>query len=273
VRDIALKGIEERDITNKIEEVFMTKKALMPFITAGDPDLETTKEIMLCLDRNGADLIEVGIPFSDPLADGPVIQAAGQRSLQSGTSLKKILEMLENIKDKMNTPYLLMGYINPILSYGKDRFIKDAITAGVSGVIIPDLPFDQDEDFLQKLIDNNLSPVLMVTPVTSDSRLELIGKLSRGFIYCVSLLGITGSQQGPMVSIKSYLDRVRNYTKLPLALGFGIDGPEKVKKILEAVDGVIIGTALVKIIEKYGDNKIKLLDAIGEFISDIKEVM
>ena len=273
MNDIALKGIANRNTTNKIAEVFRHKKALMPFITAGDPDLETTKEIMLCLDQNGADLIEVGIPFSDPLADGPVIQAASQRALQSGTNLKKILKMLTSIKDKINTPYLLMGYINPILSYGKERFIKDAITAGVSGVIIPDLPFDQDEDFLQKLIDNNLSPVLMVTPVTSDSRLELIGKLSRGFIYCVSLLGITGSQQGPMVSIKSYLDRVRNYTKLPLALGFGIDGPEKVKKILEAVDGVIIGTALVKIIEKHGDNKEELLDAIGEFISGIKEFM
>ncbi len=273
MNDIALKGIENRDIPNKIEKVFIDKKALMPFITAGDPDLEMTKEIMLCLDRNGADLIEVGIPFSDPLADGPVIQAAGQRSLQSGTTLNKILKMLTSIKDEINTPYLLMGYINPLLSYGKDRFIKDAIAAGVSGVIIPDLPFDQDEDFLQKLIDNNLSPVLMVTPVTSDSRLELIGKLSRGFIYCVSLLGITGSKQGPMVSIKSYLERVRNYTNLPLALGFGIDGPEKVKEILEPVDGVIIGTALVKIIEKHGDNKEKLLDAIKGFVSGIKRLM
>lgn len=268
-----LKSIDDRRTANSIENVFRNHKALMPFITAGDPDLETTKEIIFTLDKNGADLIEVGIPFSDPLADGPVIQEAGQRALHSGTDLKKIIKMLASIKDKINTPYLLMGYINPILNYGKDKFIKDAIEAGVSGVIIPDLPFDQDEDFLQKLIKNRLSPVLMVTPVTSEKRLRLIGELSRGFIYCVSLLGITGSQQGPVKSIKSYLDKVREYTDLPLALGFGIDGPDKVKKILEPVNGVIIGTALVKIIKDHTDNKEELLKAVAEFISGIKAVM
>jgi len=273
MNNIILNGIEDGRRANKIENVFKNNKALMPYITAGDPDLETTKEIIYTLDKNGADLIEVGIPFSDPLADGPVIQEAGQRALRSGTDLKKIIKMLKEIKDRVNTPYLLMGYINPILSYGKDNFIKDVIEAGVAGVIIPDLPFDQDQEFLQKLIENDLSPVLMVTPVTSNQRLQLIGKLSQGFIYCVSLLGITGGRQGPLDSIKLYLDRVRGYTDLPLALGFGIDGPEKVKKILDPVNGVIIGTALVKIIEKHGDNKEELLKAVAGFISSIKTVM
>ncbi|MFP4660994.1 MAG: tryptophan synthase subunit alpha [Halanaerobiales bacterium] len=258
---------------NRIENVFKNNKALMPYITAGDPDLDTTREIMLTLDRSGADIIEVGIPFSDPLADGPVIQAAGQRALKADVDLGKIINMLRGIRDEIKTPYLLMGYINPILSYGKDRFIEDALEAGVSGVIIPDLPYDQDIDFIKQLIDNDLSPVLMVTPVTSEERLKIIAKLSRAFIYCVSLLGITGSRQGPIKSIESYLKKVRNYTDLPLALGFGIDGPEKVKKILNTVDGVIIGTALVKIVEKYGEDKEKLLEEVSEFISGIKEVM
>ncbi|MFP4015906.1 MAG: tryptophan synthase subunit alpha [Halanaerobiales bacterium] len=276
INDVSAKNDRSRRSkikANKIEDVFKNNKALMPYVTAGDPDLETTAEIMLTLDQSGADLIEVGVPFSDPLADGPVIQAAGQRALKAGTDLQKIIKMLKGIKDEMNTPYLLMGYINPILSYGKERFIEDAIDAGVSGVIIPDLPFDQDLEFIQQLIDNNLSPVLMVTPVTSEERLKLICRLSRGFIYCVSLLGITGSKQGPLKSIGSYLDKVRNYTDLPLALGFGIDGPEKVKNILNSVDGVIIGTALVKIVEKYGDDKEKLLGEISDFIRDIKNVM
>ncbi|MFW5971984.1 MAG: tryptophan synthase subunit alpha [Bacillota bacterium] len=259
--------------TQKIEEVFKNNKALMPYITAGDPDLSTTEEIMLTLDRSGADLIEVGIPFSDPLADGPVIQAAGLRSLKSGTSLKKIFEMLKKIKDKINTPYLLMGYYNPILNFGKEKFIEEAIEAGVAGVIIPDLPFDQDQDFYRKLKEHNIASVLMVTPVTMEKRLENIIEYCEGFLYCVSLLGTTGSEGGPVKSINNYLDKIREHTDLPLALGFGIDGPEKVKKVLGFVDGVIIGTALVRIIEKYNNDKELLLNKVEEFIVNIKEVM
>ena len=258
-------------LDNPLKEVF-NKKALMPYITAGDPDLETTKEIILRLDKCGADIIEVGIPFSDPLADGPVIQKAALRSLESGTSLAKIFEMLKSIKNQVNCPYLLMGYYNPILNYGRDKFIADAIEAGVSGVIIPDLPFDQDIDFYNKLKANNIIPILMVTPVSSEKRLRQIAEISNGFTYCVSLMGTTGTESTALVDIEQYLKKVRKYIDLPLALGFGIDGPEKVKEIIDYTDGIIIGSALVKIIEEYGTDS-KLFSTIENFISQIKRVM
>lgn len=265
--------LTEKLITsNKINLAFK-KKALMPYITAGDPDLDLTEEIILTLDQNGADLIEIGIPFSDPLLDGPVIQESSQRALQSGTSLKKIFVLLGRLKERIKAPYLLMGPYNPILSYGKEKFINDAIEAGVSGVIIPDLPYDQDTQFYQDLKRSNISPVLMVTPVTKEKRLNLYNQNASGFLYCVSLLGITGTKQGPDEEIKIYLERVRRYTDLPLALGFGIDGPEKAKKVLEYVDGIIIGTALIRIIEKYSKDKEDLLQSIAAFVSGIKEIM
>ncbi|NLM96681.1 MAG: tryptophan synthase subunit alpha [Halanaerobiaceae bacterium] len=249
------------------------KKALMPYITAGDPDLAMTEEIILTLDKSGADLIEIGIPFSDPLLDGPVIQESGQRALHSGTNLKKIFEMLEGLRGRIRAPYLLMGSYNPILSYGKDKFISDAGRTGVSGVIIPDLPYEQDIEFYQDLKKNNLPPIFMVTPVSTEKRLRLYGEIGSGFLYCVSLLGITGTEQGSEEEIKTYLERVRRYTDLPLALGFGINGPEKAKKVVEHVDGIIIGTALIRIIKKYAEDKELLLQAIAGFISGIKEIM
>ncbi|MFW5981891.1 MAG: tryptophan synthase subunit alpha [Halanaerobiaceae bacterium] len=267
------KDISSNDISNekKLKNVFR-KKALMPFITAGDPDLNTTKDIIITLDRSGADIIEIGIPFSDPLADGPVIQAAGLRSLKSGTNLAKIFEVLKSIKNKVNCPYLLMGYYNPILNYGKERFVNDAIDAGVSGVIIPDLPYDQDIEFFNELINKDIIPVLMLTPVTAEKRLKEIASLCRAFIYCVSLLGTTGTASSALVDINKYLNNIRKYTDIPLALGFGIDGPEKVKEIINDTDGIIIGSALVKIIEEHGKNSL-LLKAIETFIKDIKAVM
>lgn len=257
---------------NRISEAF-AKKALIPYICGGDPDLKTTGELILELARSGADIVEVGIPFSDPLADGPVIQAAGQRALDNGTTLKGILEMLENLKNEVRIPLLLMGYYNSILQYGKEEFIRDARHAGISGVIIPDLPFDQDEDFYKTLKENNLAGILMVTPVTSDRRLQEIGKRSRGFTYCVSLLGITGDNKGPVSGLEKYLARVRSFVNTPLALGFGIDGPEKAARVVDYVDGVIIGSALVKIIEENGNNYEELFKQVRNFIESIKGVL
>ncbi|MEJ6950525.1 tryptophan synthase subunit alpha [Natronospora cellulosivora (SeqCode)] len=267
--NIAFKTKDKK--TNQFKDIFK-KKALMPYITAGDPDLNTTKEIILTLDKSGADIIELGIPFSDPLADGPIIQAAALRSLDAGTSLAKIFEMLVSIKDQVNCPYLLMGYYNPILNYGKEKFIRDAKEAGVSGVIIPDLPYDQDIEFYNCLLDNNIFPILMLTPVTTEERIKKIVELSHGFIYCVSLLGTTGTDSSALVDVGKYLNKIRKYTNIPLALGFGIDGPEKVKEIINESDGIIIGSALVKIIEKYGKSK-DLLYSIEAFIREIKTVM
>lgn len=255
---------------NRVEQVFSDRKALIPYITAGDPDLKTTEELLLTLDKSGADIIEVGVPYSDPLADGPVIQAAGQRALKSGTTLAGIMEMLFRLKGHLKSPLLLMGYYNCILQYGKERFIEDAIKVGLSGVILPDLPFDQDEDFYQRLKCKGLVGILMTTPVTSECRLKEIAKRSSGFLYCVSLLGVTGDRKGPLQEIKSYLERVRQYVNIPLALGFGIDGPDKVREVREFVDGVIIGSALIKIIARYNDNPEQMLTEVASFIKNLK---
>lgn len=256
----------------KISKAF-NRKALMPFVTAGDPDLATSKQIIKTLDKKGADIIEIGIPFSDPLADGPVIQDAGQRALAGGITLAGIFKMLKDIKDEIKAPYLLMGYYNSILNYGKQAFISDALQAGVAGVIIPDLPFDQDPEFYDSLNKNKIAGILMVTPVTSKERLIEITKHSTGFLYCVSLLGITGDRRGPMEQVTGYLKKIRSYSNLPLALGFGIDSPGKVKKIIDFVDGVIIGSALVKIIQEQRNTQKKLITSVGNFITEIKAVM
>ena len=254
---------------NKISGVF-SRKALIPYISGGDPDLDTTAELIINLEKGGADMVEVGIPFSDPLADGPVIQAAGQRALENGTSLIKILRMLEELNKDINIPVLLMGYYNSILSYGTDRFIMDCLKSGVSGVIIPDLPFDQDEDFYRALLDNNLYGILMVTPLSPEGRLAETGKRARGFTYCVSLLGITGDSRGPVADLENYTKEVRKYIKTPLALGFGIDGPQKAREVSKFVDGVIIGSALIQIINNYHGEQKEMLERVQEFISSIR---
>lgn len=257
---------------NRIKQAFK-KKALITYITGGDPCLELTEEIILTLNQAGVDLIEIGIPFSDPLADGPVIQTASQRALKGGATLKKIIKLVSKIKDKINTPIILMGYYNSILSYGQKEFISDLRKANIAGVIIPDLPYEQDPEFYQSLKENDIAGILLVAPNTSKKRLKEIGDLSTGFLYCVSLLGVTGDKEGPSLGIDSYLKQIRKQVKLPLALGFGIDGPEKVKSIIEHVDGIIIGSALIKIMEKHIKEKEEMLAKINEFIIDIKKVM
>ncbi|MFW6389632.1 MAG: tryptophan synthase subunit alpha [Halanaerobiales bacterium] len=258
---------------DKFKDIFK-QKVLIPYITAGDPDLETTEELVQLLDKSGADIIEIGIPFSDPLADGPVIQAAGQRALASGTTLSGIIHMVSRISDKINTPLLLMGYYNSILKYGKNKFIKDAVDAGISGVIIPDLPHDEDPNLYNDLEQAGLIGVLFVTPVTSIQRLQEISEMANGFVYCVSLLGITGSKQGPVQELEKYLGRVRKYiTETPLCLGFGIDGPEKAEKVKDFADGIIIGSAIVNLINDNRENKQEMKNKLKKFVEDVKSVL
>ncbi len=255
---------------NKIEKVFKNNKtALIPYICAGDPDIETTKKIIYKLDEKGASIIELGIPFSDPLADGPVIQSAGQRALKKGVNLKKILNMAAEIKGNIKSPLILMGYYNSILAYGKDKFIKDINNAGISGIIIPDLPYDQDRSFYKLVRENNLAGILLVAPNTDEKRLKYLGNKSEGFLYCVSVLGITGEKKDPSQYLDRYLTRVKRYSKVPTAVGFGIDNPDKAKIISKYTDGVIIGSAIIKIINKYSDNKGKMLKKVGNFIENI----
>jgi tryptophan synthase alpha chain len=257
---------------NTISQIFERGKVLIPYVTAGDPDLETTAEIICSIDKAGADIIEVGIPFSDPQADGPVIQAAGQRALKKGASLKSILKMVGDLKGKVRAPLLLMGYYNPVLHYGKEAFIKDARQAGVSGVIIPDLPFDEDEEFYKELEKNNMTGILMVSPNSREDRLADIGKKCSGFVYCVSLLGITGDSRGPVSGLEEYIGRVRKHIGVPLALGFGIDSPEKAAKAALYADGVVVGSAIVKLVEQYSGTD-RLLPEVSSFVSSLKKAI
>ncbi|MFW5976779.1 MAG: tryptophan synthase subunit alpha [Bacillota bacterium] len=256
---------------NVIQKTFTNNKLLIPYICGGDPDLDTTRDLIYTLDEGGADIIEIGLPFSDPLADGPVIQKASERALKSGTTLSKIIKMIKEIN--INTPLVLMGYYNTILKYGKNKFIKDLKKAEIDGVIIPDLPYEQDPELYELLEKNNIAGILLIAPNTSPSRIKEVGKKSSGFLYCVSLLGVTGDSKGPYQQIESYISRVKKNVNLPLALGFGIDGPTRAKKVSKYVNGIIIGSAIVDIIDKFSSSPKTMKTKVQNFIKEIKNVI
>jgi tryptophan synthase alpha chain len=257
----------------RLGKVFENKKALIPFITAGDPDLETTRSLVRVLEETGADIIELGVPFSDPQADGPVIQAAGQRALKGGTTLSRVIGLAGDLQKEISVPLVLMGYYNPIMNYGEERFASDAAEAGIAGVIVPDLPYDEGEDFYGTLNSAGVDGILMVTPNTAEERLVETGKRARGFVYCVSMLGITGESKGFYGEIEKYISRVREHVSVPVALGFGIDGPEKASLAAPAVDGVVVGSAIVRLVEKYGRDRDRLLEEVKTFAISIKEAI
>lgn len=231
--------------------IFCGKKAVIPFVMTGDPDADTTVKLVESMVEAGAAAVELGMPFSDPLADGPVIQEAGQRSLASGTTLSSVLETAGRITEKTSVPVILMGYVNPIMSYGFERFAKDASRSGVAAVIVPDLPFDEGDELHDALRANGVTPILMVSPNIGDERLAEIGRRAEGFVYCVSLLGVTG-QGGLHQGMKEYIERVRRHVSVPLALGFGIDGPERAASVAPMVDGVVVGSAVIKAFNEAG---------------------
>jgi len=256
---------------NKITAQLQNKNVLITYISGGDPSLEMTEKLIYKLQAEGVDIIEIGIPFSDPLADGSVIQEASQRALKAGTTLRKLIAKLDDIQDKVEVPMILMGYYNSILNYGEKEFARDISKAGISGVIIPDLPVDERADLFKYLVEFDISQIMLVTPNTSEQRLKKISAKSSGFIYCVAHLGTTGDdQQGIYPELETYLNRVRKTAgELPLGLGFGIDGPEKAKKIIDYSDGIIIGSALIKVIQA-GNNEDEMLNNAGQFVKSIK---
>ncbi|MCF7936358.1 MAG: tryptophan synthase subunit alpha [Synergistales bacterium] len=256
-----------------LTDVFTGKTALIPYITAGDPDLATTRPLVSALQEAGADLIELGIPFSDPQADGPAIQAAGQRALRAGATLEGVLELVRDLRGDVTVPLVLMGYYNPILRYGEERFAADAAGAGVSGVIVPDLPYDEGEAFFDMLASSGVAGILMASPNVSEARLAEIGRRARGFVYCVSLLGITGQEGGLYGPMEDYIRRVRRHVPLPLALGFGIDGPEKASAVAPLVDGVVVGSAIVRLVERYGGDPQRLADEVRAFTTALRDAV
>ncbi len=227
-------------------------KAFIAYITAGDPSLALTPDLVLALEKGGADLIELGVPFSDPIADGPVIQRASDRALQAGTTLAKLLETVRDLRRKSEIPLLLFSYLNPLLRYGFEKLAKDAAAAGIDGVLLTDLSVEEAEQPVASLRKESLDTVFLAAPTSSERRLRLVAEHSSGFVYLVSRTGVTGEQQTLAASAGELTARMRQLTPLPLALGFGISTPAQVAEVARFADGVVVGSAIVKFIETHG---------------------
>lgn len=233
--------------------------AFMPYITAGYPSLEATAELIQGLDKAGVDIIEIGFPFSDPLADGPTIQMSSQKALDAGASPKKIIEMVGEVRDSVNCALVAMTYVNPVHSAGYDKFAASVASAGFDGVIVPDLPPEEGEELFGECAKQGMDRILLVAPTSSDKRIELAAEHGSGFMYCVSLAGVTGARASLSNDVAPFLERVRGLCSLPLALGFGVSTPEHVREVAGLADGVIVGSAIIDVIHKNADEDIQKL--------------
>ncbi len=266
--------ITKNESLSKVDEMFCelknnNKLALMPFIMAGDPNIEKTSEILLKLQENGADLIELGIPYSDPLADGPVIQLAASRALKSGTSLRKVITLLESLKGKLNIPIILFSYLNPLLCFGFEKFCEMASNAGVSGLIVPDLPLEEAYKFSEIVSNHSMDLILLVAPTTPFERMKQISNHTKGFTYLVSVTGVTGERNKMENRVENLIAKLKDLNSNPIAVGFGISTPDHVNKVREwGADGVIIGSAFVKRISSSSEKNVA--DHVGEFCKEMR---
>ena len=252
-----------------IKDAFTGGKAFIPFITAGDPNLEKTAEFILEMERAGADLIEIGIPFSDPIAEGVVIQEADLRALQSGTTTDGIFDMVEKLRQKTDMPLVFMGYLNPVFHYGYDRFFQRCRECGISGIIIPDRPYEEKGECDGIASKYGVDVISMIAP-TSASRIRSIASEAKGFLYVVSSMGVTGVRSEIKTDLVSILSSVREASDVPAAVGFGINTPEQAAKVAKIADGVIVGSAIVKIVARYGD---QAGPYIYEYVKSMKEAV
>lgn len=251
---------------NKIASAFANGKAFIPFITCGDPDLETTKACIREMVRNGADLIELGIPFSDPTAEGPVIQGANIRALASGTTTSKIFEMVTELRREISTPMVFMTYANVVFAYGAERFLTACEQVGIDGLILPDLPYEEKDEFLPVCREHHVALISLIAP-TSAGRIATIAREAEGFIYLVSSLGVTGTRSEITTDLASIMKVIRENTSIPCAIGFGISTPEQAAKMAGLSDGAIVGSAIIKILAQYGSESPKY---VGEFVKQMK---
>jgi tryptophan synthase alpha chain len=260
-----------------ISECFKSLKersqcALIPFITAGDPDLETTAKALRILDRNGADLIELGVPYSDPLADGPTIQAAATRALAKGVRLEDVLQIIKAAKTEIKAPIVLFTYYNPIFYRGVESFLQQVVEAGVKGMVIPDLPLEEAETVLQPASEMGIEITLLVAPTSPIERIKAITEKSQGFIYLVSVTGVTGMRSSVAVRVEELLSSLRTVTAKPIGVGFGISEPQQAKQVKEwGADAVIVGSAFVKRLAEGSPEE--GLTAIGEFCKSLKQAI
>ena len=238
---------------SRIQSTFNGRKALIAYLTAGDPTPEKTPEYIAALERGGVDLIELGVPFSDPIADGPVIQRGADRALRAGTSVKKVLEIARKVRLKSTIPLLLFTYINPVLRYGLDALAGDAKDAGIDGCLLTDLSVEEASPYVRAMRNAGLDTVFLGAPTSTPQRLKLVAEYSTGFVYLVSRAGVTGERSSLSDSIGPLVQSMRAETKLPLAVGFGISTPEQAREVARIADGVVVGSAFVRIIEENGD--------------------
>jgi len=245
------------------------EKALILYLTAGDPSLAGTEEIIPCLERAGADILEIGVPFSDPTADGPVIQEAAQRSLRGGTNLAAILAMIARLRRQIEIPVVLFTYYNPVFAYGNERFAEDAAAAGVDGLLVVDLPPEEAGELREFTDPRGLDFITLVAPTTDDRRLEKIVRNAGGFIYYISVTGVTGTKTPVAASVTPDLLRIRQRTDLPVAVGFGISTPAQVRSFAADADGVVIGSALVKWLAEHGGSP-DLMSRLTVYVRGLK---
>lgn len=252
---------------SKISNAFKNGKAFIGFLTAGDPTVEKTVEYILAMEEAGCDLIEIGIPFSDPMAEGVVIQDANVRALKHNTTTDDVFEIVRAVRSKTDIPLVFLTYINPVFFYGYEEFFKKCGQLGIDGIISPDLPYEEKGEIADIARKNDVDVISLIAP-TSKERIQMIANDATGFIYVVSSLGVTGMRSEIKTDLKSILEDIRDVTDLPLAVGFGINTPEQAKDISRLADGVIVGSAIVKIIEEHGEDA---ADVLKEYVSSMKE--
>lgn len=253
----------------EIAKAFENKKAFIPFITCGDPDLETTAKIVREAVANGADLIELGIPFSDPTAEGPVIQGANIRALKGGVTTDKVFDLVRELRKDVTVPMVFMTYANVVFSYGADKFISTCKEIDINGLILPDLPYEEKDEFLPQCKKYGVDLISLIAP-TSENRIAMIAKEADGFIYLVSSLGVTGTRNEINTDLKSIVDVIRQNSSVPCAIGFGISTPKQAKKMADIADGAIVGSAIIKIIEQYGKDAPRY---VGEYVKSMKDAI
>ena len=250
----------------KIADAFADGKAFIPFLTCGDPDLETTEKLIGAIAEAGADLIELGIPFSDPTAEGPVIQDANLRALSAGTTTDKIFDMVRRVRQTVSIPMVFMTYANVIFSYGADRFLKTAAEIGMNGIIVPDVPFEEKQEFEPLCQKYGLAQISMIAP-TSHDRIRAIAEQANGFLYCVSSLGVTGTRTAITTDIGAMVKLVKEVKDIPCAVGFGISTPEQAESMCRQADGAIVGSAIVKLIAQYGRDSVQ---PVADYVRTMK---
>lgn len=254
---------------SNIKKAFENGKAFIAFVTRGDPDLETTAKVVRAAVENGADLIELGIPFSDPAAEGPVIQGANLRALRGGITTDKIFAFVKELRRDVKVPMVFMTYANVVFSYGAEKFISTCRDIGIDGLILPDLPYEEKEEFLPTCRQYDVDLISLIAP-TSENRISMIAREAEGFIYIVSSLGVTGTRSEIKTDLASIVKVVRENTKVPCAIGFGISTPEQAKRMADISDGAIVGSAIVKLIEKYGTDA---PEHVAEYVKSMKDAI